>query len=208
MRLVSLKIFCHKLQTNILEEMPTTPAPTCDPLIPHKEHPTNCTIFYHCEVGLDGPKYVEKSCGPTMYFNPISMVCDWPYAVEEIKPVCKGTSTTIQELPVEETISRGDVAPVEAELKYEPLCPPGTEEHDCAIQCDRLCIYYFHVVREKGLCENEKKCERDCVEKGQSLTCPEGKMWANNHTCVDLSHCLCRSEDGKPIKVPTDFFIL
>jgi hypothetical protein len=128
MRLVSLKIFCHKLQTNILEEMPTTPAPTCDPLIPHKEHPTNCTIFYHCEVGLDGPKYVEKSCGPTMYFNPISMVCDWPYAVEEIKPVCKGTSTTIQELPVEETKSRGDVAPVEAEFKYEPLCPPGTEE--------------------------------------------------------------------------------
>jgi von Willebrand factor len=185
------------------EEMPTTPAPTCDPLIPHKEHPTNCTIFYHCEVGLDGPKYVEKSCGPTMYFNPISMVCDWPYAVEEIKPVCKGTSTTIQELPVEETKSRGDVAPVEAEFKYEPLCPPGTEENDCAIQCDRLCIYYFHVVREKGLCENEKKCERDCVEKGQSPTCPEGKMWANNHTCVDLSHCLCRSEDGKPIKPGT-----
>ena len=29
-----------------------------------------------------------------MYFNPVTMVCDWPYAVEEIKPECKAPTTT------------------------------------------------------------------------------------------------------------------
>lgn len=90
-----------------------TVSPKCDPLKPHKEHPTDCHIFYHCEDSLNGPKLIEKTCG-AMYFNPVTMVCDWPYNVEEIKPECKiATSPKTEE---EKSKILATVEPIEAEI--------------------------------------------------------------------------------------------
>ncbi|RZC42307.1 hemocytin, partial [Asbolus verrucosus] len=198
--------------------------PICDPLKPHKEHETNCHLFYHCEVGLnDTKKLVEKTCGPSMYYNPVTMVCDWPYAVEEIKPECKGRATTI--IPAIAPIQTAQLGTteqypeiVEPSIEEPPskkptpkvkppapaVCPNNTVKNDCAIQCDRLCLFYSNAVKQRGFCNHTgDKCESGCVKPDKNLTCPQNMMWADDNTCVELSDCLCRSHDGKPVKPGT-----
>lgn len=47
----------------------------CDPTIPHIEYPGDCYKFLHCSPMPNGNwEYVEKTCGPTMMFNPVAMV--------------------------------------------------------------------------------------------------------------------------------------
>lgn len=52
-----------------------------------------------------------------------------------------------------------------------------------------------------GKCENNEKCEHGCVKIGKNSTCPKGMFWASEDSCVSLEDCLCRSNDGKPVKV-------
>ncbi|EFA10333.2 hemocytin [Tribolium castaneum] len=203
---------CQDFEIRVLcqcEEATTTVVTPCDPVKPHKEHPTNCHIFYHCEDGPTGPKYVEKTCGPSMYYNPVTMICDWPYAVEEIKPECKQPETvTVEvepeaemELPENKThqnLEESQVLPVTVQK-----CPPGSQEHECAIQCDHLCLYYAHVIKTSGKCQSGEKCEPGCVRNEKNVTCPEGMFWSSEDSCVSLGDCLCRSNDGKPVKPGT-----
>ncbi|KAJ3643777.1 hypothetical protein Zmor_026489 [Zophobas morio] len=200
-----IRVYCQ------CEEPSTTIVPSvCDPIKPHKEHPTDCHIYYQCEEGIDGPKFVEKTCGETMYFNPVTMVCDWPYAVEEIKPECKAPTTTptsttpvevVPEAEISGTVERPVIQPTS--IVAPAVCPVGEKKHDCAIQCDRLCLYYSYVVKSEGFCKNNEKCASGCVNPKKSLSCPNGMFWAGNQTCVALADCMCRATDGKPVKPGT-----
>lgn len=73
----------------------------CDPIVPHIDFPGDCHKFLHCEPsGVDGSwKYAEKTCGISMLFNPVHMVCDWPDSVKAIKPEC-GESASLVQAPV------------------------------------------------------------------------------------------------------------
>lgn len=66
----------------------TTGPPGCDVDSPSKEHPTDCHKFYECSPIVATYDFVEKTCGPTMLYNPQTRTCDWPEAVIAIKPSC------------------------------------------------------------------------------------------------------------------------
>lgn len=106
---------------------PKTPAPVtaCDPTIPHVEFPGDCYKFLHCMPMPDGSwQYTEKTCGPTMMFNPQSMICDWVFSVSEIKPECgKPKETTLSPIKIDK-------------------CPPGEAWTDCVVPCSNSCHYY------------------------------------------------------------------
>lgn len=80
-------------------------------------------------------------------------------------------------------------------------CPPGTIKDECALDCSKLCLFYSYAVKSDGSCKNGIKCESGCVSAEKRLTCPDGMMWASNSTCVSIHDCLCRSNDGKLVKV-------
>lgn len=63
---------------------------TCDINSVHKQHETDCHAFYHCAQGLEENVWVEKTCGPSMWYNPTNMICDWPSSVLLIRPECEG----------------------------------------------------------------------------------------------------------------------
>lgn len=87
----------------------------CDKNVPHVEYPGDCEKFLHCQPMNDGTyKYAEKTCGPTMLFNPITMICDWPAAVLAIKPTCG-------HMEIHETTSAKYIE------EKDTRCPPGME---------------------------------------------------------------------------------
>ena len=47
--------------------------------------PDDCRHFYHCS---DWSGLQKKSCGPSLYFNSQTGVCDWPSVVQRIRPEC------------------------------------------------------------------------------------------------------------------------
>lgn len=120
-------------------ETPAPPKPSvCDPSIPHVEYPGDCYKFLHCMPMPDGSwQYTEKTCGPTMMFNPDTMVCDWVFAVADIKPECgKPRETTT------------------AAAKVIAKCPPGEAWTDCLIPCANSCNYYGWVKTSFNLFKN------------------------------------------------------
>lgn len=82
----------------------------CDPLKPNVESPRNCYDFFECQEVNNGPVFVIKTCGPSMYYNPVTMVCDWPYSVREIKPECLNATTTT-ELPAVKVLPEAVIPP-------------------------------------------------------------------------------------------------
>lgn len=161
----------------------------CDPTIPHIEFPGDCYKFLHCQPMSDGSwKFAEKTCGPSMMFNPISMTCDWPSAVKEMKPNCGLTL-------VETTTSNLEII----EIKR---CPPGKVWSDCAVPCGRTCHYYGKFLHRNGACLNgHNVCEGGCVDEDTAISCPLGHLWRDNKICVSLADCTCESDDGKFVKV-------
>lgn len=95
-----------KSRTTTTTESPTLglEGKSCDPLKPNVESPKNCYDFYQCQDVSNGAAFVKKTCGPSMYYNPVSMVCDWPYSVTEIKPECLNATETATETPIEKVI--------------------------------------------------------------------------------------------------------
>lgn len=50
-------------------------------------HPEDCRKFYKCDQNF---KLIEKSCPPTLEFDPVLKICDWPKgycAPNTMKPV-------------------------------------------------------------------------------------------------------------------------
>ncbi|KAG4071830.1 hypothetical protein HA402_005991 [Bradysia odoriphaga] len=165
-----------------LMEYPTTavvPIPSkslvntkCDPAIPHIEYPGDCYKFLHCSPMPNGNwEYVEKTCGPTMMFNPVAMICDWIYSVVAMKPWC------------------GEPEPSK--------CPAGEVWSDCAVPCGKACHYFAKDLVRKGLCTHGANvCEEGCVDSSRTMSCPPRHLWRDNKLCVGLADCPCMSNDG------------
>lgn len=71
----------------------------------------------------------------------------------------------------------------------------------CGIECNKLCLYYSFLVKEKGLCQDGTKCESACVSKDKKIACPSNMFWTSNRECVSIDECMCVTENGQPIKV-------
>ncbi|XP_026747695.1 hemocytin-like [Trichoplusia ni] len=158
---------------------------------PSEAHPTDCSKFYECSP--DGP--VLKECGVGTWYNPNTMVCDWPAAVLAVRPDCAQTTTspkpkkTTKRPPVVLTISTGAT-----EEPTTSVCPPGLTYSSCAYRCDRLCDFYKQKLVALGRCIGEK-CVEGCVAK----PCGSNKFWRDEKTCVHKKDCTC-SSNGKIVK--------
>lgn len=170
---------------------PTTPTPytnsVCNSAIPHVEFPGDCYKFLHCQPHDNlSWRYVEKTCGPSMMFNPIAMVCDWPASVKLLKPECGDTY----------------VPPIQIPKPDKNICLPGKVWSDCALPCGRTCNYYGKFLQRNGECLNgHNVCEGGCVDEDSAIFCPLNQVWMDNKNCVSLTNCACESEDGKLVKV-------
>ena len=60
------------------------------PTVSYFPDPDDCRHFYHCS---DWSGLQKKSCGPALYFNSQTGVCDWPSGVQRIRPECSDLST-------------------------------------------------------------------------------------------------------------------
>ena len=60
------------------------------PTVSYFPDPDDCRHFYHCS---DWSGLQKKSCGPALYFNSQTGVCDWPSVVQRIRPECSDLST-------------------------------------------------------------------------------------------------------------------
>lgn len=108
------------------------PVSTCDPSIPHVEFPGDCYKFLHCLPSTDnGWKYVEKTCGPTMMYNPVSMVCDWIASVVAFKAEC-GDMDVVTTRPFFVTKSPTIVYRRTTEQYFVPII----EENKPVTECD------------------------------------------------------------------------
>lgn len=150
----------------------TTPEPSCDASQPHQEHPNDCHLFYHCVPGTNGNKLVQKSCGASMMYNPVTMICDWPSSVIQIKADCASSP-----------------------------CPPGHSYDPCVIQCDKVCLHYAFVLQERGDCKDGASCAGGCVSEEKKTKCPLGMYRADETSCVSINDCMCRSKNGTLVKV-------
>ncbi|KAG5886861.1 hypothetical protein JTB14_017666 [Gonioctena quinquepunctata] len=168
-----IRVLCQCEEETTPEYM-TTPEAACEIGSPSKEHPTNCYKFYECAPGLNGNEYKTLFQSENYVEREL-----W----DQLNPPClkKGGKKCF---------------PLEAEI---PRCPPGMKSDSCAIECDRLCIHYSYIVREKGHCKSEQKCEFGCVSAEKKKKCPKGMMWADENTCVSVDTCLC-VHNGKPVK--------
>lgn len=156
----------------------------CDPTIPHVEYPGDCYKFLHCQPAADGSwTYAEKTCGPTMMFNPNLMICDWIASVKALKPEC-GQVELITPAPI---LNK---------------CPVGKVWSECAVPCGQSCHYYGKLLKQLGTCNyGSNDCEPGCVDESRSLQCPNNKRWRDNKACVSVSDCTCMTDTGILVKV-------
>lgn len=62
----------------------------CDLLHPMSPHKTDCARYYQCTETEYGLEQIERECAPSLWFNPVTMTCDWPSVVGEVRPECIG----------------------------------------------------------------------------------------------------------------------
>lgn len=172
----------------------------CDPEIPHIEYPGDCYKFFHCQPQTDMSwRFAEKTCGPSMMYNPKLMICDWPDSVIEIKkecgkPIKYTTPSTVEKYS---TYKPYEVTPVRQEQ-----CPPGQMWSECAIPCGRACHYYNKFLQNFGHCTHGSDiCIAGCVDSFSTLSCPRGKLWRDKEMCVTIADCTCMSKEGNVVKV-------
>lgn len=160
----------------------TTPkyeiAKVCDPSVPNVEHPESCNKFLQCVMGRNGSFiYTEKTCGASMMFNPVSMVCDWPTSVLAVKPNCEQS-----EVP-------------------KTQCPVGYVWSECAIPCKRACNYYGTVLTVNGNCTTASNdCLPGCLPADAAVQCEYPKLWRDWKSCVDISACTCFGPNNEQLK--------
>ena len=161
----------------------------CDPTVPHIEYPGDCNKFLHCQPTIDGSwRYVEKTCGPSMMFNPESMVCDWPDSVILQKPSC------------------GKTAPIVTQSEPEGKCTYGEVYSACAVPCGKSCHFYERILKKQGVCySGSEPCIEGCTPYGSAM-CIGKMLWRDNSTCVTVEDCPCISNEGYLVKVYTFFY--
>ncbi|XP_059615285.1 hemocytin [Phlebotomus argentipes] len=177
------------VEQKTLAPIASVPVTVCDPSIPHVEYPGDCFKFRHCMPMPDGSwQYAEKTCGPTMMFNPKTMICDWVFSVMEIKPECGKPGKPKEDI----------------KIKVDK-CPPGEAWTDCVIPCANSCHYYVWVLKKNGFCSNMWDelvgCAGGCVDASQlEIPCPAPGLWRDKSSCVQRNQCTCASKSGTLVK--------
>lgn len=145
----------------------------CNPIVPHVEFPGDCYQFLHCEPDIDGSwKYAVKTCGPSMMFNPSNMICDWPFSVIAIKPLC-GELTPVPLLPTLPPIYYPP-AVSDGQLLQLTTMPVGPITHST---CDLISSVPH--IEFPGDCRKFLHCEPDIdgLTKYAEKICGEGTMF-------------------------------
>ncbi|XP_071561739.1 hemocytin [Temnothorax nylanderi] len=177
----------------------------CDVANPNSPHPTNCQLFYQCVPTPTGHELVEKSCGPGTLYNSETQTCDWPTEVLRTRPECSASGrTTPTSGKIEWSSNTGShyentvSTTVKKIVSTTNVCKDGEAWSECAIQCDRACQYYRHILMTQGHCGEGTNCVSGCVPIDRP-TCPTHTFWRDGVTCVEASHCSCRSHDGSSV---------
>ncbi|KAL0131073.1 hypothetical protein PUN28_002574 [Cardiocondyla obscurior] len=178
----------------------------CDVAQPNLPHPTSCQLFYQCVLTLTGYKLVEKSCGPGTLYNSEIHVCDWPTEVLRTRPECSGAlgQTTQASGKIEWSSNTGNryentlSTTVKKIVTTTHVCRDGETWSECAIQCDRTCQYYNYILITQGHCNESIDCISGCVSTDRPI-CLSHMFWRDGNTCVEASHCSCRSHDGSSV---------
>ncbi|XP_063233046.1 hemocytin isoform X2 [Bacillus rossius redtenbacheri] len=173
--------------TELPETTPATvvPGKVCDVAKPKRPHPTDCRLFYQCVDTPAGAQQVQKRCGPGTWYNPVSMVCDWPQVVQPLRPECASTRRTTTSVPIYPTTA---------------VCPPGENWEECAVPCEKMCQYYDYVARESGECLSPYGCLKGCRPVSGEFDCPAENLWRDEVTCVSVADCTCVSRNGSLVK--------
>lgn len=85
-----IRVLCGCEKPNLDLEVEPPPRESCDVNSPNKKHETDCHAFYQCVPSVVGNVFVEKTCGPNMWYNPQTMICDWQESVLKVRPECAG----------------------------------------------------------------------------------------------------------------------
>lgn len=178
--------------------LPTTPdvnvnTKVCDPSAPNREYPGDCHKFLQCVPQAGEWRYVEKTCGPTTMYNPTNMICDWPLAVQEVKPDCRKpilaatTTTTTQRTPTSDDQTR---------------CPPGQRYYETPVDCKDTCHYYGTILQRNALCPTPlASFQLGCVMTADRTDdCGRGRVWRDDGVCTEREHCTCASRNGTMLK--------
>ncbi|KAK0088266.1 hypothetical protein PV326_004912 [Microctonus aethiopoides] len=153
----------------------------CDINHQYQAHPSNCHEFYQCAPGINGTKFVKKTCGFDMMYNPVLKICDWPNNVLVIRPECNllmNLSTTMA----------------------TERCKIGEHWDECAIKCQQTCQYYRYTLNKYNICVLDSDCVAGCVPDDKIITCPMNKYWRDQYSCVEMSDCPCKSHNGESVK--------
>ncbi|XP_043682227.1 hemocytin isoform X2 [Vespula pensylvanica] len=207
---ISVLCQCPSKTTESSITIPTsTKAPdnVCELANSYKAHPTDCYIFYHCTPTITQNVWVEKTCGPDMFYNPNFKTCDWPANVRLIRPECSLKETTLSketEFITNTTTSYENTLMTTYRKKVTTtrLCEVDEKWNDCAIKCSQTCQYYHYTLLEQGLCKGDTDCIPGCVSLKRT-ECPLYKFWKDFETCVDQIDCTCKSHNGQSIKPGT-----
>lgn len=136
----------------------------CDPAIPHVEKPGSCHEFYHCTMDTTGAwKYVEKTCGKDMMYNPQAMVCDHIASVQQIRPEC-GEETRL-------------IIP-----KPKPTPKPKSEEHTKIVEEHRV----IEVIKHGSVCNPARQYVENpanCHDFYQCTMDASGKWFYAEKSC-------------------------
>ncbi|XP_055377167.1 uncharacterized protein LOC129609258 [Condylostylus longicornis] len=163
----------------------------------YEEYKGDCQKFLHCSIQSDGTwKYVEKICGPGMFFNPTNNICDHTFSVIAIKPECG--ELAVPALSRESTII--SVKNISEHIVELEKCPKGMKWVSCANRCKKSCHYYEKTLIREGKCGPKERCKAGCVEEALPNCGGIGKLWRDAEKCVDAEDCPCMNLDGTIVK--------
>lgn len=167
----------------------------CDPSTPNVDFPGDCRKFLQCERSIDVWLFVEKACAPGTFFNPQSMICDWPDVVMKIKPECgEAFASNQQQIPKSDPTDNIDA---------HRICLPAQQWRSDLVPCNTTCHYYRSLLRRDALCLGKYETfQLGCVPKAEvQARCDWGNVWRDDKVCTDKAHCTCMSKSGGMVKV-------
>nr|XP_045582100.1 uncharacterized protein LOC123745535 [Procambarus clarkii] len=170
-----VRFYCDCSQSTTTTEIsPTTTEPSsttvtsdaCTVYMPqYKMHETDCRKFYQCSsTSLTGMTYVVKECGPSTFFNPETLTCDFEYNVIQVRQECIAATTTPPKYAVSDEPTTTTKEPCTGDYWTEwfNVSHPDTDRGD---------FETFDKIREKGfsVCEDMHimniECKYNHVEK-------------------------------------------
>ncbi|XP_067130718.1 hemocytin-like [Centruroides vittatus] len=135
---------------------------------------------------------------------------DYEYRVYCFYDWCTSRTPRIETSPVSTEVTSQISTEVSSEISSELTsrvsteistpstspCPPNEIYHECAYDCNFLCLSYLQDLQEIKLCTNKTRCVAGCRPQ---IECKYPYFWRDSRTCVHLKDCTCVLPDGKII---------